>query len=611
MVPLAWGGAYWLRFNLGPVPDHFLDEAIRLFPLVLAVHALTFSHFGLYRGIWRFASLPDLMRILKAVLAAMAICAISIFLWTRMVNVPRSVLPLNALLLVGFLGGSRLIYRLLKDRQVINQGTDEATRQVLIVGAGAAAEMLVRDLLRHLQSTYVPVAIVDDNVNKHGREIQGVRVHGGIDGIPELCQQYEIELILIAVPSANNSQMRRIVETCEKSQIPFRTLPRLRDLVSGNVTVNELREVSIEDLLGREPVTIDWTGIKTSIQGKRVLISGGGGSIGSELCRQIAWVKPDELLVLDRSEFNLYQIGRELEKVFPSRTFNFRLADVCDSVAVQRIMKDFRPHLVYHAAAYKQVPLLQDEPREACRNNVLGTRNMALAAIEARSEVFVMISTDKAVNPANVMGASKRAAEILCQNIGRFSSTRFITVRFGNVLGSTGSVVPLFREQIAAGGPVTVTHSEMDRYFMTISEAAQLILQAGHIGRGGEIFVLKMGEPVMIRYLAEQMILLSGKRPGVDVPIVYTGLRPGEKLSEELFHPDEQVTETAHKKILQARYREVDRLFLSSALQRLEKACEHYDDNEVLEVLRSLVPEYVTDVHEEKGKVIQLGRAKS
>jgi FlaA1/EpsC-like NDP-sugar epimerase len=608
MIPVAWLGAYWLRFNLGTVPDHFMAEAIRIFPLVFAVHGLAFWHYGLYRGIWRFASLPDLLRILKAVLAAMAICAISIFLWTRIAHVPRSVLPLNALLLVGLLGGPRIIYRLLKDRQVFNQGGEGTRQQVLIVGAGEAAEMLVRDLLRHLQSAYEPVAIVDDNVNKHGREIQGVRVHGGISDIPDLCQQYEIELILIAVPSATNSQMRRIVEICEKSQIPFRTLPRLRDLVSGNVTVNELREVSIEDLLGREPVTIDWTGIKTSIREKRVLVSGGGGSIGSELCRQIACVKPDELLVLDRGEFNLYQIERELQKTFPACTFQFRLADVCDAVAVQRIMREFRPHVVYHAAAYKQVPLLQDEPREACRNNVLGTRNMALAAIEARSEVFVMISTDKAVNPANVMGASKRAAEILCQNIGRFTSTRFITVRFGNVLGSTGSVVPLFREQIAAGGPVTVTHPDMERYFMTISEAAQLILQASHLGRGGEIFVLKMGEPVMIHYLAEQMILLSGKRPGVDVPIVHTGLRPGEKLTEELFHPDEQVTETAHKKILQARYREVDRLLLNSALKRLEEACAQYDSDEILRVLRGLVPEYVPHAQEDR-KVIHLGKA--
>ena len=437
MIPLAWGGAYWLRFNLDidTIPERFLDEAIRLLPWVLVIHALVFWHYGLYRGVWRFASLPDLVRILKAIGAGMAISAVSIFLWTRMAHVPRSVLPLNALLLMILLGGPRLMYRLFRTGSMFN-AVDGHGQRVLIVGAGKAAEMLVRDLLRHPEQSFVPVALVDDDVSKQGQEIQGIRVQGGVDRIQELCNQYNIQLVLIAIPSASSSEMQRIVETCEKAQIPFRTLPRLKDLVSGHVTVNELREVSIEDLLGREPVTIDWTNLKSGIRGKRVLVSGGGGSIGSELCRQIAWLRPAELLILDRSEFNLYQIEKELRRVFPESALHFRLADVCDVAAVQRIMKQFRPHLVYHAAAYKHVPLLQGEPREACRNNVLGTKNMAMGAIEARAEAFVLISTDKAVNPTNVMGASKRVAEILCQNLDRFASTRFVTVRFGNVLGS-------------------------------------------------------------------------------------------------------------------------------------------------------------------------------
>jgi FlaA1/EpsC-like NDP-sugar epimerase len=587
MVPVAWLGAYWLRFNLEQIPADLLRGALAALPVVLAVQAAVFWYFGLYRGIWRFASMPDLIRILRAVGAGMLLVAIALFLARRMEGVPRSVPPLYAGLLLVLLGGPRFLYRAARDRGFAVSDS----RPVLIVGAGSAGELLVRDLLRDPQRRYRPLAFVDDDPRTQGKEVQGVRVRGRTQRLPELARGLGAELVLLALPSASAAQMRRVVDICEQAGLPFRTLPRLQDLVSGQVSLNTLREVCIEDLLGREPVSLDWRSIRAGVAGKTVLVTGGGGSIGAELCRQIARLGPMSLVVLDQGEYNLYAIEMELRRAFPALELQARLGDVCDPAAVRQVLSFARPHLVFHAAAYKHVPLLEHQAREATRNNVLGTRNVALAAAQQGCEAFVLISTDKAVNPTSVMGASKRVAEILCQNLGHHAGTRFITVRFGNVLDSAGSVVPLFRQQIAAGGPVTVTHPEVRRYFMTIPEAAQLILQAAVLGSGGEIFVLDMGEPVTIRYLAEQMIRLSGRVPGEDVRIVYTGLRPGEKLYEELFHPEEPLATTGHEQILLARYREVDEAVLDAALQRLEGACARYDDAAVREVLAALVPE--------------------
>jgi FlaA1/EpsC-like NDP-sugar epimerase len=386
--------------------------------------------------------------------------------------------------------------------------------------------------------------------------------------------------------------MRRLVGLCERTGVPFRTLPPMDRLMSGQVTLNQLREVSIDDLLGREPIALDWQAIASGLKGNRVLVSGAGGSIGSELCRQIARLEPSHLILLDSSEFNLYAIEMELLKSFPKLQISRYLNDVVDRAAIEKIFQRSRPEVIFHAAAYKHVPMLEDQIREAARNNILGTRVMAEVADRYGSESFVMISTDKAVNPANVMGTSKRAAEIFCQNLNQRSQTRFVTVRFGNVLGSTGSVVPLFKQQIEAGGPVTVTHREITRYFMTIPEACQLILQASVMGDGGEIFVLDMGEPVKIAYLAEQMIRLSGKLPGEDVDIVFTGLRPGEKLYEELFHEKEALQSTPHEKILLARHREFDWERLTEILDGMVIACNRYDEEEIRGQLNELVPEW-------------------
>ena len=586
MVPLSWFGAYWLRFNLETIPEVFLRRALWLLPMLIAVHGLMFWFFGLYRGVWRFASMPDFIRILKAVLAAVLISAVLIYFQTRMLGVPRSAFFLHTLLLLILLGSPRFFYRWIKDHKLYYR----PGLRVLIVGAGQAGEMLARDLLREAGGDYRPVAFVDDDLRKHGAELRGVRVMGDCEQIPQLVQTQRIDQIFIALPNASARDMRRVVTACEASAKPFRTLPRWQDLFSVQAMTRELRAVSIEDLLGREPVSLDWQTIRRELTGKVVLVSGGGGSIGAELCRQLASLGPAMLVILERSEFNLYEVERELRSRFPDIDLRVHLTDVCDAVAVNHWFECYRPEVVFHAAAYKHVPLLEKQVREAIRNNVLGTANMARAAIRLDVVTFVLISSDKAVNPVNYMGASKRLAEAFCQTQDSGASTGFVIVRFGNVLDSAGSVVPLFREQIAAGGPVTVTDPEIERYFMTIPEASQLILQAAAVGKGGEIYVLDMGEPIKIRYLAEQMILLSGKLPYRDIPIHFTGLRPGEKLQEELFHPGEHPVPTPYPKLLLAQHHPLEPRSVEWTLAQVRDACKNCDEKAVKALLLEWFP---------------------
>lgn len=598
MVPFAWFSAYWLRFNLEAIPEGFLNQALMLLPVIWVVQGGMFWYFGLYRGIWRFASVPDLMRIVKAVAAGVVVAATVSFILTRLQDVPRSVFILDGIILVLLLGGPRFIYRWIKDRHLYSWSADRSLpangeiKNALIVGAGKAGEMLVRDLLREQPGAYRPAAFVDDNTSKIGKEIHGIPVVGTCDEIPGVAARLVVDLIIIALPSARSRQIRRIVEICEKTGLPFRILPQLQDLVSGRASLKDLRDVKIDDLLGREPVQLDWRAITEATRGKTVLVTGGGGSIGAELCRQIARLKPARLIILDRSEFNLYSIDIELRQSMPDLALVSLLVDINDTMQMDKILRTHAPSVVYHAAAYKHVPILEDQARAAVVNNVLGTRVVTTLAEKYGCESFVMVSTDKAVNPANVMGASKRVAEMYCQSMNTRSKTRFITVRFGNVLGSSGSVIPLFQQQIAQGGPVTVTHPDISRYFMTIPEACQLILQAGVIGRGGEIFVLDMGEPVKISYLAEQLIRLSGKTPGEDIEVVYTGLRPGEKLYEELFHDAEKLAETSHPKILLAQCRRMDKDSLEKSFDAMKNACEQGNDTALRGMLAELVPEH-------------------
>jgi len=587
MVALAWLLAFVLRYNFALDTGEWLALMQSLLVLVL-VQGLVSWRFGLYKGVWRFASLPDLWNIIRAVFLGALAAGLAMFLANRLENVPRTSLILYPLFAVFLLGAPRTLYRMWKDHS-LNFHKAGNRKRVLIVGAGRAGEMLARDMLR--DDLYFPVGFVDDSRRWQGAKVHGLPVLGVVDDLAAVAEDAVADVVVIAIPSANATQMQRIVERCEQAGVPFRTLPRMGSLFSGQPTMREVREVAIEDLLGREQVVLDWRGISNALAGKTVLVTGAGGSIGSELCRQIARLGPARLIAFERSEFNLYSIDLELRRAFPELALASQLGDVTDPVAVRRVLEVFHPQVIFHAAAYKHVPLLEDQPREAVRNNILGTRTVVQAAEQAGCGTFVLISTDKAVRPGNVMGATKRAAELYCQALSRRASMRVITVRFGNVLGSAGSVVPLFQKQIGAGGPVTVTHPEITRYFMTIPEACQLILQAGVMGKGGEIFVLDMGQPVKVRYLAEQMIRLAGKVPGKDIKITFTGLRPGEKLYEELFYAQEQLAKTGHDKILLAQSVPVDWERLNRLFDALEAAGAAYDQEALQLLLRELVPE--------------------
>ena len=591
MIPVAWGLTYWVRFNLAYIPPEFIAEAVAMLPLVMGVMGASFWAFGLYRSVWRFASLTDLVRIAQAVATGTTLLLFLLFVFNRMAFVPRSLPLLFVIFQVLLLAGPRLGYRWLKDRR-LDFGSGQ---RVLIVGAGRAGEMLVRDLLRDRQAGYVPVAFADDKLRRQGSLVHGVPIRGVCADIPRLVEVFGIDLLLLAVPSASAREMQRLVGLCEAAGKPFRTVPPVQELLAGQVAVNQLRPVSLEDLLGRDPVTLDWEAIRRGLTDKVVLVTGAGGSIGSELCRQLYRCGPRRLILVDQGEFNLYQIETELTEAAASASpvgpdplppsplagegwgegerLSRYLLDITAADQVDALFARLRPDIVFHAAAYKHVPLLEDQLAAALHNNVLGTQVMAEAAARWGCARFVLISTDKAVNPTNVMGATKRCAELICQDLGRRSACRFLIVRFGNVLGSAGSVVPRFQRQIERGGPVTVTHPEVERFFMTIPEACQLIMQAAAIGAGGETFVLDMGEPVKIRYLAEQMIRLSGREPGRDIRIEYTGLRPGEKLYEELFYDAEADAPTPHPKIHVARQAAaVDAARLAAVLTALRAA---------------------------------------
>lgn len=588
MIPAAWYLAYWLRFNLGTIPENSLQVATLMLPVVVLCQSFSYFVFGLYRGIWRFASLYDFIRIGKSVYVGALIATLVIFAITGMQHVPRSVIPLYMILLFVFLGGNRALYRSFKDQRMRVSGG----KRVLIIGAGESAQMLARDMLQHAQGEYLPVGMIDDDPDKLNREIHGIKVLGGFEDIPDVTEQQSVDLIVIAIPSLSSARMQNLVSICENAGTEFKTVPRLEDLISGQVTVNSIQEVSIEDLLGREKIELDCALMQAGLSGKVIMVTGAGGSIGTELCRQVAGFVPEALIVFERSEFSLYRIQTELEHRYPQLNLVSVLGDVCDRQVVENVTQRYRPDIIFHAAAYKHVPILQAHPAEAVKNNITGTRIAAEAASQFNCDKFVFISTDKAVNPTSILGATKRTGEIYCEGMNTVSSTRFITVRFGNVLGSDGSVVPLFREQIRTGGPLTVTHPDMTRYFMTIREACQLILQASVVEEEGGIYVLDMGDPVRIDYLAEQMIRLSGKAPGKDIEIQYVGLRPGEKLYEELFYDDESKERTGNDKVFRARHVPADWRKVKQVIARLEQSLVTVEDHEIKRLLAELVPQY-------------------
>ena len=537
--------AFWLRLNL-EIPAEFLPALATAVTAAVPLHAVIFWSLGLYRGSWRYASLPDLKRIAFACLiGALAVPALLAFLRVG-TSVPRSTFVLAPLLLAVIMSGSRIAYRAWKERALYGH-VHLTGEPVLVIGAGDITVNLLREIER--SSQWRAVGILDDDPAWHGQVLLGVKVLGGLNEVGHWARKLDCLHAIVSLPAASAGVRRRAAELAAAAGLTVLTVPSYDDLLSGKVTVSQVRRIELEDLLGREQVVLDNAGLHELLTGKVVMVTGAGGSIGAELCRQVARFDPALLVMYELSEYALYSIEQEFKEDHPRTRIVAVMGDVRNASRVAGVMSRFKPSVVFHAAAYKHVPMMETENAwEAVQNNALGTLRVARASLDHGVERFVLISTDKAVNPTNVMGATKRLAEQVCQTLQRPAGTRFIMVRFGNVLGSTGSVIPKFREQIARGGPVTVTHPEITRYFMSIPEAAQLVLQAGLMGKGGEIFVLEMGEPVKIADLARDMIQLSGFG-AEDIKIEFTGLRPGEKLYEELLSDSEHTLETPHPKL--------------------------------------------------------------
>lgn len=589
---IAWVLAYLFRFNF-TLPGEFVGSLTQTLPAIMLTQSLVFLKFGLYRGIWRFASLPDLKRILAAVGAsALAVAAIVPFLQLHII-VPRSVLVLDPILLIIIMGGSRFTYRAWKEHHLYGPRQYQG-EPVLVMGAGDVAVALLKDLER--SRDWRVVGILADKAEMVGRQVYGVKVWGELVQLQAIATKMGVQYAIVAMPSATHSARRRAVDIANRAGLNVLTVPSFEDLVSGKVSVSQVRRVEVEDLLGREPVELDDLGLHDLMEKHVVMVTGAGGSIGSELCRQIAKYQPSLLVLFELSEFALYKMEQELSQSFPDLRITCVIGDIKDKRRVDEIMGRYQPEIVFHAAAYKHVPMMEDiNASEALRNNVIGTFCVAEACVLNHVGKFVLISTDKAVNPTNVMGATKRLAEMICQGLQNGGRTRFVMVRFGNVLGSSGSVIPKFREQIAKGGPVTVTHPEVTRFFMSIPEAAQLVMQAGLMGEGGEIFVLDMGESIRIADLAREMIRLSGFTED-EIKITYSGLRPGEKLYEELLADDEHTLPTPHSKLRIAQARKVDQAWVREVVEWI--GSNTLDEVTVKQKLHDWVNEYASAVHD-------------
>ncbi len=587
-VALAWWGAYLIRFNFSMPPEFLPGFQLGLI-VVIALQGGLLRAFGLYRSLWLFASLPDLLCIARAVVVAGVLTPLVVVVAVRYApEVPRLVYLLQPMLLAIYMGGSRALYRTWKEFRMYG-GLRAQGQPVLVLGGGEAAVNLVRDLSRSAE--WRVVGVLDDTPGHRGREIHGCEVLGGIAELDRLAEEMKVGHAIIAMPGEGHEKRRVAASACVRAGVKALILPGIEDVMTGRVNVSQVRQVDVEDLLGRDAVRIHTAEVREYLRGKAVMVTGAGGSIGSELCRQIARFEPSVLVCFELSEFALYRLTEEFAVHFPTVQVVAIAGDVKDSIRVDEIIGRFRPHVIFHAAAYKHVPLMEDENAwQAVRNNVLGTWQVARSAVAFDVPRFVLVSTDKAVNPTNVMGATKRLAERVCQALALKGNTQFEIVRFGNVLGSAGSVIPKFAEQIAAGGPVTVTHPEITRYFMSIREAAQLVLQAGSMGHGGEIFVLDMGEPVRIADLARDMIRLSGHSES-DIRIVFSGLRPGEKLYEELLADSELTRPTHHPKLRIARAEPATDGWLDVLLAWLRQR-RAVGAAEVRRELRHWVPEY-------------------
>jgi FlaA1/EpsC-like NDP-sugar epimerase len=547
-------GSFALRLELGPVFVFYLPQAITMIVVALLVKPTVFYLFGLYSRVWAYASTRELKIITAAVSISSAIVALIIILLTTLQyyqGFPRSVLAIDWLLSLLAVGGLRFAMRLLAEGRSGREETKGRTKRILIVGAGDAGALVVREMQKNPQLNLHPVCFVDDDLNKQKQRIHDVPVEGTLDDLGRVLDIWFIQEVIIAIPSAPGGVVRQVIEVCREKDVPFRTMPGIYELIGGKINVGRLREVDITDLLRRAPVEIDTTLIGSSLSGKRILITGAGGSIGRELCRQISRWGPESLILLGHGENTIFETLIELEDNFPSLPTHPVVADIRNLDRLSNVFDHFQPHLVFHAAAHKHVPLMEFNVEEAITNNVIGTRNVVEASLNSDVDRLVMISTDKAIRPTSIMGSTKRMAEMLVLDAAHRSGKPYSVVRFGNVLGSRGSVIPLFKQQIANGGPVTITHPDMQRFFMTIPEAVHLVLQAAAMGHGGEVFILRMGEQVKILQLADDLIRLSGLEPEKDIEIVFTGIRPGEKLSEELWDQWATFEPTAHSDIVQ------------------------------------------------------------
>lgn len=573
-------------------------EFNRFFFASLIISATSFVFGGLYKGVWRFSSMYDLLRVIRASFASVVLSLVACFYMTRLDGVPRSMFPIQFVLLIIGLGGGRFVYRFLKDQTSMRKilgGVDPDLKNVLIVGAGRAGEKLIRDIHSTPELKLKVVGFVDDDKFKKNVLIHNVRVFGDSSLIPNLSKELNVEKIFIAIPSANGDDIKRIVKFCDETKAEIKILPKMDHLLSAQVELSLLQNLKIEDLLGREQIKLDMKNLISMIENKVVLVTGAGGSIGSELCMQIAKFNPKLLVMADYCELFMYELEMKFKELHPTIAYFPKILDVRNIEKVEATFNEFHPDVVFHAAAYKHVPMMEYNPLEAIETNVQGSKIVANMALKYEVERFVMISTDKAVNPTNVMGASKRIAEMVITDISNFAKangnkTKFMSVRFGNVLGSNGSVIPLFRRQIEERKDITVTHPDIIRYFMSIPEACQLVLQAGSMGEGGEIFVLDMGEPVKIVDLARQMIKIAGLTEGKDIKIVYSGLRPGEKLYEELFADSEAHEHTMHVKIRKAKFRDLNSNFELS-LERL-LTLKNVEPETVVYIIKELVPEF-------------------
>ncbi len=590
--------SYFLRFDTFTAWSYF-QRWWPVVPVLLILYPVVFHLFGLYRRMWQYAGSHEALAIIAAASIASAALAILIYGVMRPLKIisgfSRPMLIIDWLLNILLLGGVRFSSKIAWDiatgrKSKIGQGG--VPRRILVIGAGDAGAMIVREMHNNPEINMLPVGFVDDDERKIGNYIHGVKVYGSRKDIPELARRLHVDEALIAMPTAPGKSIREIVGICESAGIRFRTLPGLFELLNGKVWLSQIREVQLEDLLRREPTSVNLEEIAGFISGATILVTGAGGSIGSELCRQIARFRPGHLILLGHGENSIYNIEQELCRKFPSLPRDVIIADIRDANKIHAILQRYRPQIVFHSAAHKHVPLMEHNVDEAITNNVLGTRNVVQAALTADVERFVLISTDKAVRPTSIMGATKRIAEMIVQEAAMRSGRAFVAVRFGNVLGSRGSVVPLFKEQIAAGGPITITHPEMTRFFMTIPEAVQLVIQAASLATPGQIYALDMGEPIRIVDLAKDLVELSGLKLGRDIEIVYTGLRPGEKLHEELFTRDEQRTATVYEKIFIAQSVPVDGDRLYRMIDLLAEYAAQMDEAAIRRTLRELVPDF-------------------